>query len=300
MNTITMGSLNFATASKLLEARTRRSVLMLYAWCRYCDDVIDGQILGHTFLDPATGAEQRLAQLKSKTRRAYAGLPMDEPAFVAFQYLALNQALPLWQALDHLEGFAMDVRGHCYETFEDTIHYCYHVAGIVGLMIAHLLGIRDDKILDRACDLGLAFQLTNIARDLVEDANIGRCYLPTCWLSEFGLNKNNFAEVSQRTNLAICAARLITEAEQYYISAKAGFMALPWRSAFAMTMALNFYRKIGHKVKNAGVYAWDKRQSTNKLEKMLLLFIGTKKFFSSRFRKSSPRPSSLWQRPRTY
>lgn len=168
--TMAVGSKSFATAAKLFDAPTRRSTLMLYAWCRHCDDVIDGQTLGeggtqHVVED----AEARMLHLQIETRRAYSGAHMDEPAFKAFQEVALIHQLPPQLAFDHLEGFAMDAREARYVTFDDTLRYCYHVAGVVGLMMARVMGVRDEAVLDRACDLGLAFQLTNIARDIVED-----------------------------------------------------------------------------------------------------------------------------------
>ena len=109
--TMAVGSKSFATASKLFEPRTRRSALMLYAWCRHCDDVIDGQTLGfETDLGASPDTpEQRLAQLKAATRQAYAGASMSDPAFAAFQEVALTHEIPQSQAFDHLEGYAMDV-----------------------------------------------------------------------------------------------------------------------------------------------------------------------------------------------
>ena len=188
--TIEVGSKSFAAAAKLFDAETRRGVLMLYAWCRHCDDVVDGQELG--FVPAASApaphdAATELALLRDQTRRAYAGEAMRDPAFAAFQEVALKHGIEPRYAYDHLAGFAMDVEEARYETIEDTLRYCYHVAGVVGLMMASIMGTRDPAVLDRACDLGLAFQLTNIARDIVDDARIGRCYLPAAWLREAGI-----------------------------------------------------------------------------------------------------------------
>ena len=297
--TMAAGSKSFATASKLFDAATRRSALMLYAWCRHCDDVTDGQTLGFaaTASNPAT-AEARLAMLQTETRRAYAGQAMTEPAFAAFQEVALAHAIPQQQAFDHLEGFAMDVRGEEYETLDDTLRYCYHVAGVVGLMMARVMGVRDEAVLDRACDLGLAFQLTNIARDIVEDAQAGRCYLPTRWLADAGLNRDNVADPSQRGALAQLATRLVAEAEPYYASARAGLGGLPLRSAWAIATARGVYREIGVKVRNAGEKAWDQRQGTSRPEKLALLMSGAGLALSSRMMSPAARPAHLWQRPR--
>ncbi|RUR36942.1 15-cis-phytoene synthase CrtB [Vreelandella populi] len=293
-----VGSKSFDTAAKLFDADTRRSALMLYAWCRHCDDVIDDQEMGfNTGVASQTAAQQRLTVLKEQTRQAYAGEPMETPAFAAFQEVALKHAIPPRRAFEHLEGFAMDVREERYVTFEDTLRYCYHVAGVVGLMMAQVMGVRDDKVLDRACDLGLAFQLTNIARDIVEDARVGRCYLPESWLAEEQLSITTLADPSYRPRLARLAGRLINEAEPYYASAQAGLSGLPLRSAWAIATAHGVYRKIGLKVERAGANAWDQRQSTSRQEKVALLTKGSALALSSRVATPVPRPPGLWQRP---
>lgn len=297
--TMAVGSKSFATASKLFDARTRRSALMLYAWCRHCDDVIDGQVLG--FHHPATSsgsAAQRLEMLKIQTQRAFAGEEMQEPAFAAFQEVATRHKIPPSLAFDHLEGFAMDVRETHYETFDDTLRYCYHVAGVVGLMMARVMGVHDESVLDRACDLGLAFQLTNIARDIVEDAQAGRCYLPANWLAAEGMRAVDILDPAYREPLARLARRLVAEAEPYYASARAGLTGLPLRSAWAIASAHGVYREIGVKVSAAGVRAWDTRQGTSRAEKVGLLIKGAALALSSRVENPPPRSPDLWQRPR--
>ncbi len=296
--TMAVGSKSFATAAKLFDPATRRSALMLYAWCRHCDDVIDGQEGGfRRETDAQETPEERLAGLKAQTLRACAGEPMQAPAFAAFQEVARAHAIPQQQAFDHLEGYAMDVRGQLCPTFDDTLRYCYHVAGVVGLMMARVMGVRDEAVLDRACDLGLAFQLTNIARDIVEDAQMGRCYLPLSWLKEAGLTRENYAEPSRRAALAGVAQRLVLAAEPYYHSARAGLSGLPLRSAWAVATARGVYREIGVKVRRAGSEAWAQRQSTSRLEKLGLLASGAATAGVSRMRRVPHRPADLWQRP---
>lgn len=297
--TMALGSKSFATAAKLFDPPTRRSTLMLYAWCRHCDDVIDGQTLGeggtqHHIDD----AQARMLHLQIETRRAYSGAHMDEPAFRAFQEVALIHELPQQLAFDHLEGFAMDAREEHYASFDDTLRYCYHVAGVVGLMMARVMGVRDEAVLDHACDLGLAFQLTNIARDIVEDAANGRCYLPQSWLDEAGLTAAQLTDPQHRAALATLAARLVREAEPYYASACSGLPGLPLRSAWAIATARGVYREIGVKVQHAGAQAWDTRQRTSKSEKLALLVRGAGMAITSRVARPQARPAGLWQRPR--
>lgn len=298
--TIEVGSKSFAAAARLFDPATRRSVLMLYAWCRHCDDVVDGQELGFNTAGGAPhDAAAKLAVLEDQTRRAYAGEPMHDPAFAAFQEVALRHRIDPRFALDHLAGFAMDVQQTRYETIEDTLRYCYHVAGVVGLMMASIMGAHDPRVLDRACDLGLAFQLTNIARDIVEDARMGRCYLPAQWLREAGIPPQELAEPRHRAQLAKVAARLVDHAEPYYDSASAGIAALPLRSAWAIASARNVYRQIGIEVRRRGPQAWDERAGTSKATKLWLLAKGAASALGSRV--SGPagptRPAALWQRP---
>lgn len=130
---INVGSKSFAAAAKLFDERTRQSAVMLYAWCRHCDDVIDGQTLGHGQVegDRSTG-EARLTELVDLTERAYAGEPMSDPAFAAFQQVVQRHQIPKRYPLEHLAGFRMDVQGYRYQTLDDTLLYCYRVAGVVG------------------------------------------------------------------------------------------------------------------------------------------------------------------------
>ncbi|QBE63244.1 15-cis-phytoene synthase CrtB [Pseudoduganella lutea] len=300
-NTINVGSKSFAAAARLFDPATRRSVLMLYAWCRHCDDVVDGQELGFGSAAPTPEeAARHLATLEDQTQRAYERETMRDPAFAAFQEVALRHAIPPRFAFDHLAGFAMDVHEERYDTINDTLRYCYHVAGVVGLMMASIMGVKDEAVLDHACDLGLAFQLTNIARDIVDDAGIGRVYVPAQWLREAGIAPGEIALPRHRAALAKVAARLVDHAEPYYASAADGIAALPLRSAWAIATARYVYRQIGIEVKRRGPRAWDERVGTSKAMKLWLLAKGGAAALGSRFTRPAARPATLWQRPRAF
>ncbi|MEN5061246.1 15-cis-phytoene synthase CrtB [Luteimonas sp. TWI1416] len=296
--TIAVGSKSFATASRLFDADTRRSAVLLYAWCRHCDDVVDGQQLGTGgAADRESGGAERLQVLYDQTHRAYAGETMTAPAFAALQAVARAHRIPIALPLAHLGGFAMDVEGHRYDTFDDTLRYCYHVAGVVGLMMARIMGAHDEATLDRACDLGLAFQLTNIARDIVDDARVGRCYLPQAWLAAHQVPRTELADPRHRHALAEMAAALVRAAEPYYASAMHGLAALPLRSAWAVAAAHGVYREIGLRVEREGARAWDRRVSTSRATKLRLLLRAAGTALHSRRQVSPARPATLWQRP---
>lgn len=298
VHSISVGSKSFAAASRLFDPVTRRSAVMLYAWCRHCDDVIDGQEGGRDAVpSSATQVRARLAALVEQTRAVYAGHAVDTPAFAALQEVVRRHGLREAYALDHLAGFAMDVEERHYLRVQDLLEYCYHVAGVVGLMMAQVMDVRDDRTLDRACDLGMAFQLTNIARDIVEDAAVGRCYLPAQWLDELGIPRAQLGDAAFRPALAVLAQRLVGLAEPFYQSAEAGITELPWRSAWAIATASGVYREIGIKVRAAGAAAWDERVSTSKADKLRLVVKGAWRALASREREWPARDAQLWQRP---
>ncbi|TWI53012.1 phytoene synthase [Pseudomonas duriflava] len=295
---INVGSKSFAAAARLFDEQTRQSAVMLYAWCRHCDDVVDGQELGHgQVLGDRSASKARLEELEHETRRAFAGEPMTEPAFAAFQQVIQRHKIPEQYPLDHLAGFRMDVEERVYHHIDDTLDYCYHVAGVVGVMMARIMGAEDERTLDRACDLGMAFQLTNIARDIVEDARIGRVYLPRAWLDEADIPTVALADPQYRPALATLAQRLIALAEPYYTSAVSGIADLPLRSAWSIATARAVYREIGVKVYARGSHAWDSRVSTSSWDKLRLATGGALLAMRSRVMRPTPRPDNLWRRP---
>ena len=295
---IEVGSKSFAAATRLFDRSTRRSVVMLYCWCRYCDDVVDGQILGHRgSVDERRDPVERLAHLRRLTRQAYAGEPMSEPAFRALQQVVRRHAIPEILPAEHLAGFAMDVAGRRYRTIEDTLEYCYHVAGVVGAMMAKVMGVHDGAVLDRACDLGIAFQLTNIVRDIVEDAEFGRVYLPEDWLAAEGVPRVEIAAPEHRAGVARVAARVLELADRYYDSAAGGISALPLRSAWAVATARGVYRSIGRAVLARGARAWDTRTVTSRAEKIRQAASGGAVAMASRFNGTRSRFQHLWRRP---
>ncbi|MCQ8781836.1 phytoene/squalene synthase family protein [Mangrovibrevibacter kandeliae] len=305
--TIQRGSKSFAAAAKLFDPPTRESAVMLYAWCRHCDDVVDGQDHGHrpdggrcadTGEADRADALARLEVLEAQTAAVFAGSPTGEPAFAALAEVVRRHAVSRDLALEHLAGFRMDVEGRRFATIDDTLGYCWHVAGVVGVMMARVMGASDPATLDRACDLGLAFQLTNIARDVVDDAEVARVYLPLDWLAEAGIPESELAALPHRPALARLTARLVDRAEPYYASARIGLADLPLRSAWAVATALCVYRAIGIEVKRRGPEAWDSRVSTSKVQKLGFVVGGLGLALRSRTMRRPPRSSTLWTRPR--
>lgn len=270
---IVKGSKSFRSASRLFDPKVREDAWLLYAWCRACDDEIDGQDhgFGHEELSPEE-QKRRLDRLYDLTRRAMTGEPMSDPVFAAFQRVAIRHRLPERWAMDLIDGFAMDVEHRDYRTIDDVLAYCWHVAGVVGVMMARVMGVTDPEVLRRAQDLGLAFQLTNISRDVIEDAEGGRVYLPADWLIEAGLEPiaEAVADPANRDRVHAVITRLLAVAEPYYDSARDGLRGLPFRSAMAIAAARGVYREIGRKVHRRGPRVWRERVSVGRFMKLWL------------------------------
>jgi len=267
---IARGSKSFALASRLFDPQSRDRATLLYAWCRHCDDVIDGQVMGEGHVESSTSPADRLALLRHSTDMALAGTMTGEPAFDALALVAREVALPSRYAHDLLEGFRMDVEQHAFLTEQDLLLYCYHVAGCVGVMMAIVMGVpaNNHATLARASDLGMAFQLNNIARDVAEDAEHARCYLPAAWLAEEGLTQGTHAEPENREALHRVVTRLVDLAERYEASAAHGVPSLRNRQSWAVLSAARIYGDIGRKVRRLGPAALDSRTFTRKREKL--------------------------------
>ena len=297
--TIARGSKSFAAASKLFDPATRERAWLLYAWCRACDDLADGQELGHGqthVTDPLT----RIAEIRDKTALALAGETVGDPAFDGLAVVVAETAMPRCFIDDHIAGFALDADEWGPRSEDDLYRYCYHVAGVVGCMMAIVMGVSPDDAatLDRACDLGIAFQLANIARDIEEDDRSGRCYLPEEWLCEMDFPPGQHMKPPFRARLTVLARRLASLAGRYEESARIGTPALPYRSAWAVLAAADIYGGIARKVAAAGDHAWDHRISTTAGEKAAAIVrsgwaAGTR----ARRYPPAPRDPALWSRP---
>jgi phytoene synthase len=237
------GSLTFYLASRALPARVRASATALYAFCRLADDAID------------LGADhaRALRELRERLDGVYAGTPQPLPVDRALADVVRRHGVPrdLLEAL--LEGFAWDAAGRRYETLDDLTHYAARVAGTVGAMMALLMGVRGPESIARACDLGVAMQLTNIARDVGEDARRGRLYLPRAWMRDAGLDPDAWlAAPAHSAALGGVIERLLVAADGIYRQAETGIARLPRACRPAIRAARLLYAEIGQEVRRRG------------------------------------------------
>jgi phytoene synthase len=295
-DSIARGSKSFAMASRLFDRETRERAWLLYAWCRAADDIADGQDMGHGMTRVADPHRQ-LALIRSRTEDALAGRPTGSPAFDALGLVAAEANIPAQYPRDVIDGFALDTVGFSPRTEQELYRYCYHVAGAVGCMMAIVMGVPADAedTLDRACDLGMAFQLANIARDITEDAGAGRCYLPRDWLNEMEIPRENMLDPIHRPRLAVLAARLGDRASAYEASARYGAGSLSFRSAWAVLAAAGIYGEIAREVKRRGASAWDRRVTISTSDKLGWAILAG---VQARARASFPDPGrdGLWSR----
>ena len=230
-------------ASLLLPREVHEPASALYAFCRLADDAVDD----------AGQPTDAVARLRERLRLAYAGTPLNDPADRALAQVVKRHGIPLTLFDALLEGFEWDVAGRRYDTLEDLHDYAARVAGTVGAMMALLMGVRSAEGLARACDLGVAMQLSNIARDIGEDARMGRLYLPRAWMREAGLDPDEWLDCPVfDPALASVTRRLLAAAEGLYARVGAGVATLPLACRPGINAARFIYAEIGREVARRG------------------------------------------------
>jgi len=247
--TLAAGSRSFALATRLLPRRSADRAAILYTWCRRADDAVD-------LCEPAD-AGIAVARLRDELTRVYAGGLTVDPTLLAFGAVVAEAGIPLAYPRALLDGMARDAAGAPLATLAELYAYCYQVAGTVGLMMSHVFGVRDDRALRHAAHLGIAMQLTNICRDIVEDWDRGRLYLPDELCAEVGagLLRRRLGEPVEalpRAAIARAVERLLAVADRFYRSGDRGIWALPWRAGMAVRAARQIYAQIGHQLARHG------------------------------------------------
>ncbi len=256
------GSKSFAGAAALLPRRVRVPATVFYAFCRVADDAVDRE--------PRSSAA--VGVLTERLDAVYAARPAEDPVDRALAAVVAAHALPraILDAL--LEGFSWDVGGRRYETLSDLRAYCVRVAGTVGVAMSLFMGERREPVLRRACDLGVAMQLTNVARDVGEDARAGRLYLPLAWMREAGLDPDRFVRAPAWTPaLGELVRTLLDEAAQLYRRAKEGIRMLPRDCRVAIAAASHVYADIGRAIAANGYDSVTRRAYTTAARKAWLV-----------------------------
>ncbi len=250
-------SKSFALAARLLSPVVRRHAERLYAWCRYADDAID-------HAPTPLAAVVALAELRAELDEIYAGRVPATSAGLMLKAVAEDIRLPREYPDELLRGMEMDASGQRYKTFDELLLYCHRVAGVVGLMMCHAMGVADDRAAVHAGHLGIAMQLTNIARDVAEDWAKGRLYLPTDWLG----GDPPAGQPLEDSTTVPTIRRLLDEADRYYLSGDAGLPYLDLRSRLGVRTARAVYAAIGTEVRRNGCRPSGGRAVTSKVTKL--------------------------------
>ena len=252
---------SFYWACHFLSVEMGYNAARLYAFCRILDDMADGDI---------PDGPARLSRIHSSLQ---SGHPSDDPVLAEFEPFMSEMGFPKAVLLALLEGLLQDQEDQvCLSTETDLLRYSYRVAGTVGLLMCEVLSseIPDSKVY--AIDLGIGMQLTNIARDVLEDARMGRRYIPADWVN--GLSPNSICLASRVPNgqnamlIKAAVARLLQLANRFYKSGARGYPYLPWRAHLGIAVAAHVYRQIGVQLETTG-YEWHQgRQVTSKSTKL--------------------------------
>lgn len=255
------GSRSFSFAARLLPARLRDPVAALYAFCRVSDDLVD----------ESPTPREATAALHARLDAIYRGAPIDDPVDRSLGWLVSELALPRAPLDALLEGYLWDAEGRRYDDLSGVIAYSARVAASVGVAMTWLMGPRDRDVLARASDLGVAMQLTNIARDVGEDARKGRVYLPLTWLDLSPEALDAWLAAPRPTPAVRDATRrLLDHADVLYLRAEAGIPSLPPDVRLAIRAARRIYAEIGEVVRAHGHDSVTDRAVTTTLAKSRL------------------------------
>ncbi len=273
------GSHSFFASSLLLPRAVRDPASALYAFCRVADDAVDDN------------PDRRFAidELYRRLDRAYAGEPLDFAADRGFSRVVRDCAIPraLPEAL--LEGLQWDVAGRRYETLSELYDYAARVAGTVGVMMAVIMRVEKPDVLARACDLGVAMQLTNIARDVGEDARAGRLYLPLCLLDAAGIDAERWLERPVFSEaLGGVIQQLLDAADRLYERSTAGIAQLPVGCRPGIFAARLIYAEIGRRLEALGLDSVSQRAVVSRSRKIQLLGNALLATARPRFRDRTP------------
>lgn len=258
---------SFAFATRFLPAAERARIAGIYAWCRYTDDLVD--------VADARGAHERLDRWHALSRDAYAGNVTGVELLDDVMPAARRAGVPFRYPAELVEGMRMDLRHRPYATMHELRTYLWRAAGTVGLWLAESYGVRDPWALERAALLGEAMQLTNIIRDVGEDLDRGRLYVPLEVMEAYGLDREMLI-AARRMGLPLgkpwCSMieELIGIADRDYGKAREALFALPPGFRRAAAIASHVYAGIHDAVRRIDHQTLHRRASTSRAEKVAL------------------------------
>ena len=253
---------SFYYSFMFLPAERRQAITALYAFCREVDDVVDE-------CHDLSLAQTKLEWWRQEVGRIYSGTP-THPVGLALKDVLQRFRLPQEQLLEIIDGMAMDLAQTRYLDFKGLQLYCYRVASVVGLLAAEIFGYQDRQTLKYAHDLGLAFQLTNIIRDVGEDARRGRIYLPIEDLQRFNVPAKDILEARYSDAFRELMAFQAERAERFYDQAFAQLPAVDRKAQRPGLVMAAIYRTLLREIARDGFMVLDRRTSLTPLRKVWL------------------------------
>jgi phytoene synthase len=274
---------SFYFASHLLAPVYRERAARLYAFCRYVDDVADEAC------DPVS-ASKELDCIKHALQSGHSDHPCVRDMIALMQELAMPQA----PVLSLIEGIQSDLTLQQIQDEAHLLRYAYQVAGTVGLMMCEVLDVQEKQAWSFAIDLGIAMQLTNIARDVGQDAALGRIYLPETWIGSLSTKEIQSPSAQQALNLQSSTKRLLALAKDYYRSGLSGVIYLPPAARYGIIVAAHVYSEIGQSIAHADYHSWDRRAVVSQPRKVLCAVSALMRYA---LHPSLRQPNPLHERP---
>ena len=256
------GSKSFSAASFFFSKEQKEAAWKLYSWCRYCDDQIDNY--------PILIAQSNLEKLKIDLTNITSQNFQADYQTQGLKEVIYKFKIPTKYPADLLTGMEMDINNRRYHTLSELEEYCYAVAGVVGLMMCHIMGIESDKALKHAVALGNAMQLTNICRDIKEDFYKVRIYLPLEMLKKAKIPLDDILNPAYRAQMISIQESLLQRADELYKEGYEGLKYLAPRSALAVLIAGKIYSHISTLIRKNPNNSFEARVYVPKPQKVLL------------------------------
>ncbi len=257
---------SFHFASRYLDEENRRSFAALYAFCRLADDFADEIDI------PPKALEEELDALKDIVARMDTGEVFDHPVLRAFGDTMKKYRIPIKYMFELIEGVRMDLRFKEIRTIQELEKYCYHVASTVGIMLCYIMGATDPLTIERAIDLGHALQLTNILRDIAEDFDNGRIYIPLETRQQFRVDKTDFEKQEVSPNFKWLIKHEMARAQSYYAKSEIGIQDLPPAAAFTVKVASRVYAEIMNEIRKMDYQVFKNRAVVPKWKKLWIAY----------------------------
>lgn len=264
-DSIRKGSKTFHFASRFIGKDRRNAFYAIYAFCRHTDNLVDDNERNPRL------QELLIRDWKKRFLEAYNRGYSTDPILNPFVFIMKKYGIPLRYPLELIRGVRMDIRKKEYGTFKELRRYCFRVASVVGLMLMYVMGIENlQKAKKYAIKLGIAMQLTNILRDVGEDARMGRVYFPMDELAQFGLAISDILLLRKTAALIEFLKFQVRRARAYYDEAMKGLTMVHKEVRLVIALALNLYREILSVIEENGYEVFSRRAYVNTFRKVVL------------------------------